>query len=153
MTAPSVSWYDRPATSALPNWSIGVVDAGTVSADMGITIWNNKGGSTALSDMQNCTITTKDAAGGNTGELVLNKWVEVKVDSLSETTFSAIGGVGTHPIQAKNQAAGIISGAVNDGTRANAIGNYAEITVHANVPSNASAGTVNFKLRAAYQFT
>ncbi|MNR54212.1 hypothetical protein D3C85_1743580 [compost metagenome] len=102
--------------------------------------------------MQNCTITTKDSLGGNTGELVMNKWIEAKVDSMGEATFTAIGGNTTRPIRATGMGAGLIGGAINSGAVTDT-NNFAEITLHANVPTNAAAGTVNFKTRVAYQFT
>ncbi|MBV6713966.1 hypothetical protein [Paenibacillus chitinolyticus] len=149
-----VQWYDATNTKQENSWDIGIVDAGNVSSDKTFYIWNNRSGTAAVSDMQNCTITTKDSAGGNTGELVVNRWIEVKCDSMNETTFSQIGGTNTRPIQAGGGAgAGIIKGTANDGTVANAIPNYAKITIHANVPSNATAGNFSFLTRVAYQVT
>lgn len=152
MPAPIVSWWKRPnPLTQVVAWNIGVVDAGTVSPDFEVLIFNNKGGAEVVSDMQNCTVTTKDNLGGNTGELVINKWIEVKVVSMAEATFTAIGGNTTRPIRALGMGAGLISGAINGGTDA-ATTNFAELLLHANVPSNASAGTVNFRTRVAYQF-
>jgi hypothetical protein len=153
MTAPIVSWYDSTNTNQVTQWSIGVVDAGSVSPDFTVLIWNNRGGASAVSDMQNCTITTKDSTGGNTGELVTNEWIEAKVVSMNETTYTPVGGTNTKAIQSSTSGAGTISGAINDGTITNAKANFAQVTLHANVPSNASAGTVSFKTRVAYQFT
>lgn len=153
MPAPIVSWFTGDNTQPVSSWNIGTIDAGTISPDTQFLIWNNRGGSTAVSDMTNCTITTKDAAGNNTGELVTNKWIEVRVDSASETTFTPIGGTVTHPIQAGGGAgAGVISGAANDGTMANSAQNFAKVTLHANVPATASAGNTNFLTRVAYQY-
>ncbi|MFE4570064.1 hypothetical protein [Paenibacillus chitinolyticus] len=147
-----VQWYNATNTSQENSWDIGPVDAGTASPDKTFYIWNNRGGGAAVSDMLNCTITTKDSAGGNTGELVLNKWIEVKCESMNETTFSQIGGANTWTIQAGGGAgAGIIKGTANDGTVANAVPNYAKITMHANVPSNATAGNYAFLTRVAYR--
>ncbi|MFB7817764.1 hypothetical protein ACFC0X_26790 [Paenibacillus chitinolyticus] len=147
-----VQWFNATNTSQENSWDIGPVDAGAASPDKTFYIWNNRGGGAAVSDMLNCTITTKDSAGGNTGELVLNKWIEVKCESMNETTFSQIGGANTRTIQAGGGAgAGIIKGTANDGTVANAVPNYAKITMHANVPSNATAGNYAFLTRVTYQ--
>ncbi|MFF2157014.1 hypothetical protein ACFVVQ_17130 [Paenibacillus chitinolyticus] len=149
-----VQWFNATNTSQENSWDIGIVDAGDVSKEKTFYIWNNRSGTAAVSDMQNCTITTKDSAGGNTGELVLNKWIEMKCESMNETIFSSIGGAATRVIQAGGGAgAGIIKGTANDGTVANAVPNYAKIIVRANVPSNATAGNYAFLTRVAYQVT
>lgn len=171
MPSPIVSWYSRDNTTQITKWDIGTVDAGSISADFGVLIWNNRGGTTDVSDMQDCTITTKDSLGGNSGELVVNKWIEVKVDTLNETTFTPIGGNTTHPIRTTGSTTNAdgtftpgvaphisdtgsvdILGVKNDGTKTNAAGNFVEVTLHANVPSTASAGVVNFLTRVAYKY-
>lgn len=151
MAAPIVSWWNATNDVQQTSWDIGTVDAGSVSPDTQFLIWNNRGGTTAVSDMTNCTITTKDASGGDTGELVINRWIEVRVDELGETTFIPIGGTTTKQI-GNGITAGVISGAANDGTLANADANYCLITVHANVPATATAGNYNFLLRVSYQY-
>lgn len=108
--------------------------------------------STPVSDMINCTITTKDQNGGDTGELVTGRWVEVRVDSMGENTFTPIGGGTTKTIQAEGTGAGIISGASNNGA-VTALANFAKVTLHVNVPTTATAGNVDFLTRVAYQFT
>jgi len=155
MAAPIVSWYDVSNTEQKTDWQIGIVDAGSVSPDTTFLIWNNRGGSEAVSDMTNCTITTKDILGGNTGEIVLNKWIEVRVDSMDETDFTPIGGTTTKAIQAKGLSggdAGKIKGSANDGSLG-AEQNYAKVTLHANVPATATAGNFTFLTRVAYQYT
>jgi hypothetical protein len=162
MPAPQVSWRKQDNSAAVPSWNIGTIDAGTTSSDFGVLIWNNFAGATDLSTMTNCTITTKDASGGNTGELVTNKWIEVMVVSAGETGRTPIGGNSTHPIQAGGNTTnadgtfspnvGEILGVKNDGTKTNAKGNYAEVILRANVPGNATAGNVAFLTRVAYQY-
>lgn len=153
MSAPIVSWYTSDNTSQVTQWDIGTVDAGSTSHAFTVLIWNNRGGSTAVSDMTNCTITTKDNAGGNTGELVTNTWIEVKVDSLSESTFTAIGGTVVKDIRAElaTAAAKTIQGGVNTGVLTDT-GNYCKLTLRANVPATATAGLVNFLTRVSYQY-
>lgn len=153
MAAPIVSWYTADNSSQVTQWDIGTVDAGSISNTFTVLIWNNRGNSTAVSDMTNCSITTKDNAGGNTGELVTNTWIEVKVDSLSETSFSAIGGTVTHDLraQAANSPAKTIKGTSNTGQLTDEA-NFAKLTLRANVPPTATAGLVNFLTRVSYQY-
>lgn len=155
MAAPIFSWWNEANTAQQSSWAIGTIDAGSVSADTTFLIWNNRGGASAVSDATSCTITTKDNAGGDTGELVTNKWIEVKVVSLGEATFTAIGGTTVKAIGAGGGApAQTIQGLANNGTVGDPTADkcYAKVTCHANVPATASAGTVNFLLRVSYQY-
>lgn len=155
MAIPKVTWYDMTNTNPVSRWDIQTVDAGTVSPPTTFLIWNNRGGTTVVSDMFNCTITTKDSAGGNTGELVLNKWIEVKVDTMQEANFTAIGGIATKAIKAGgNATASYIHGDINDGNIATTATqrNFAQVTLHANIPPTATAGNVDFLTRVAYQY-
>lgn len=154
MPAPIVSWYNTDNTSQVTQWDIGTVDAGSVSTAFGVLIWNNRGNASAVSDMTNTTITTKDSAGGNTGELVEDTWIEAKVNSLAEANFSPMGGTVTRDLKADdpNVASGTIQGAANDGTKENARANFADVSLRANVPPTATAGLVNFLTRVSYQY-
>lgn len=154
MAAPVVYWYNSTNTEQQTSWSIGVVDAGSVSADTTFLIWNNRAGTEAVSDMTNCSITTKDSLGGDTGEIILNKWIEAKVDSLSETLYTPIGGSTSKSIQASGLTsadAGKIKGTANDGTLT-ASTCFSKVTLHANIPSTATAGNFSFLTRVAYQY-
>ncbi|MVP00796.1 hypothetical protein [Paenibacillus lutrae] len=152
MALPAVQWFNASNTTQVSTWDIGTVDAGSVSSDTVFYIWNNRGGSAAISDMINCTITTKDSSGGNTGEIITNKWIKVKVDSMNETTYTPIGGTDTKVIQAGASAgAGTIKGTANDGTVSNSVANYAKVSLHANVPTTATAGNFSFLTRVFYQ--
>lgn len=152
MAAPIVSWYNQANDAAVTELAFGTIDAGTISASTTLLIWNNRAGVTPLSDMTNCSITTKDDVGGNLGELVEDKWVEVRVDSMSEAVFTAIGGTTTKQIKASGEDTGTISGAINDGVKGNSTPNFAEVTFQANVPVIATAGNTNFLVRVAYQY-
>jgi hypothetical protein len=154
MPQPQISWYNIDNTSQVTQWLIGTIDAGTVSPDTTFLIWNNRGGPTAVSDATNCSITTKDIAGGNTGDLVEGKWVEVRVDTMGETEPTPIGGTTVKAVKAGGTApAGTISGAANDGTKANSPNNFAQVTLHVNVNPLAVAGNIDFLLRLSYQYT
>ncbi|GAA4881712.1 hypothetical protein GCM10023310_72170 [Paenibacillus vulneris] len=152
MPSPVVSWMDSTNTKQETIWPIGTVDAGSVSSDKTFLIWNNRGGTSAVSDMTTCSITTKDNAGGNTGELVLDKWIEVRVDTMSETTFTKIGGTTTKTIKAGGTSpAATIKGSTNDGTL-NALENFAQVTLHAAPLPTATAGNVDFLTRISYTY-
>lgn len=162
MAAPQVNWRTQDNSAAVPSWNIGTIDAGTPSDDFGVLIWNNFGGTTDLSTMTNCTITTKDSSGGNTGELVTGQWIQATVVSAGEVSRTNIGGTTTHPIQAGGNTvnedgtyspnANEILGVKNDGSKGNAEGNFAEVILRADVPGNATAGNVAFLTRVAYQY-
>ncbi|MDR1701786.1 MAG: hypothetical protein LBR56_03310 [Sporomusaceae bacterium] len=162
MATPIVSWYNETNTNEVLNWTIGKVDAGTESAELRVLIWNNREGAAALSDMTNCTVTTKDLSGGNTTEVVTGKWIQAKCNSAGDTAFEAIGGsqgvnmtsglLGTEkPVKASAAEAGIISGAVNSGALTDTA-NYTDVSFKASVPLTATAGTTNFNLRLSYQY-
>nr|WP_278429932.1 hypothetical protein [Brevibacillus laterosporus] len=162
MPAPAVSWYKTDNVTQLTKWEIGTIDAGSISPALGVLIWNNRGGTADVSTMTDCTITTKDSAGGDTGDLVIGTWIEVRVDSMKESNFSKIGGPVTKAIQPggnttnptgtyspNNQE---ILGVQNDGSTVNSKGNFVEVTIRANVPPLATAGNVNFLTRVAYRY-
>jgi hypothetical protein len=150
--APIPSWFNTTNDTPVTQWPVGTVDAGSVSPDTTFLVWNNRGGASVVSDMTACTITTKDNLGGDTGEIITNKWIEVRVDSMSEASFTAIGGTTSRPVKAAAQAAGVVKGSVNDGTIANASANFAQVTLHANVPALATAGNITFLTRVSYQY-
>jgi len=152
MAAPQVEFTNDNGTSQVTSWDAGTVDAGTVGQATTFLIWNNRGKNTAVDDMQNCVITTQDQNGGITGDLVTDRWVEVRVDSMGETVFTPVGGNSAKTIQAEGAGAGIISGASNNGTVDGAKANYARVTLRVNVPTTASAGVVDFLTRVRYSF-
>ncbi|MDR9857669.1 hypothetical protein RJP21_29185 [Paenibacillus sp. VCA1] len=107
-----------------------------------------------MSTMTNYTISTKDSAGENNGELGLNTWIEVRVDSTGETGFTKIDRNLTKAIQAGGNTANAngtfspnvkeILGVINEGSTVNCKGNFAQVTLQANVPVTATAGNANF---------
>lgn len=170
MPAPIVMWRKGDNSAQVSSWPIGTVDAGTVSSDFSVLIWNNYAGASDVSDMQDVTITTKDQSGGNSGELVTNKWIEARVDG-TDTVFTPIGGAATKTIKAPgsttngdgtltpgqaphNSSTGSVDilGVKNDGGKTTAQGNFVPVTLHANVPADAGAGTTNFVVRVSYKY-
>lgn len=151
--APQITWWKAGNTDPWTSWNIGTVDAGSTSGESVFLIWNNRGGSTAVSDAEGCTITTKDIAGGDTGEIVTDKWIQVRVETMGETTPTPIGGTTEKAIKAGGSApAGTIKGTANDGTTANSAANFAQIVALAKPSVTATAGNVNFLLRLRYTF-
>lgn len=102
MARPVISWYDSTHTAQVKTpFDFGVIDAGDESNVFTFNIWNNKNGLENVSKMEDCTITTRDMAGGlgstvgNIVQAVRDNWFHAQVDSLGETdlsdTSSAIG--------------------------------------------------------------
>lgn len=167
---PVVSWYNETNNEEIKSWDLGVVDAGYVSEETTFLIWNNRGNlDYPVSKMENCSVTTKDSGGGNQGELVENKWIETRIDSMGEENeddFVKIGGEDVKAIEARGSTIvvedgenveytpgqGEILGVVNNGTLDDKA-NYVKATFRADVPADASAGKVNFLLRVGYQYT
>lgn len=176
MAAPKISWVLADNTTAVTEWKIGIVDAGKTSTEFNVLVWNNKNQATDVADMQNVSITTKDSSGGNTGDLVINKWIECvnlgenetwaanatpiggtvtkTVRSTKSTTFNSVTStpnVAPHNITGEPTAVCVL-GVANDGTVANSAGNFLKLSLRANVPSNAPAGSISFLTRISYQY-
>ena len=166
----------------------GTVDAGTntlksnvseiTAAEKGCqvyAIYNNKGGSTATSDMQNATLSVVNnetgQQGNSNGVVYENKWINVVLNDHDENTESvALGrsaqdvtdGVAEGKLQltavgleADPSSVGIIKGAANGGTLTGTddIKNYARIKVWLDILGSAPAGPHNFRLRTTYSYT
>lgn len=153
--AVALSWYKQNNVDQWSNWDAKTVDAGTISQNDVFLIWNNRNGSSAISNAEDCTFTTLDGAGGTTGELVTKKWVEARCDTMGETgdaSFVAVGGTITRPIKGGGtNSAGVISGAANTGQLTDA-NNYAILTLRMHPDPLATAGNVNFLLRITYTY-
>jgi len=96
MAKPIIYWMDSTHTAQVVTpFDFGVIDAGDESNVYTFNIWNNKGGTTDVSKMEDCTITTRDMSGGlgdtvgNIVQAVRDNWFHVQVDSLGETDLSA----------------------------------------------------------------
>jgi len=151
-TIPVPSWTLGDATTVPTSWDMGRVSAGQNSEQQTFLFWNNRGNAdTVVSDMQDTLITTTDNA-GDTLDLVLDKWVNVRCNSASEDTFTAIGGVESHPIKALGQETGIIKGTTNSGLITDTA-NFASMTFYTTPPLNVLPGIRPFNIRVIYYFT
>lgn len=105
--APIISWYDGllDKTKEIKN----VISYGTVESDSSSNqrifyIANNLNGSESVSKMEDVTFVTKDRSGGtgdspgNIVEAVRDNWVHVRVDSLDEEDFTAVGKDNSHSV-------------------------------------------------------
>lgn len=95
MAQPVISWYDSTHTNQVATpFDFGVIDAGDWSSVFTFNIWNNKGGSSDVSKMEDCTITTRDMSGGvgdavgNEVQVVSGNWFHAQVDSLGENDLT-----------------------------------------------------------------
>ena len=100
MTNPIVSWYEadnKKASEVKDTVNFGTVDADSDSNQKVFYIWNNRNGATDVSKMEEVTYTTRDRDGGvgdtpgNIVEAVRDNWFQVRVDSLNELSFTAVG--------------------------------------------------------------
>jgi len=143
--------------------------ADTDSTEVQLAITNNFTNGTAAADpcfdMVNCSLTTKDASGGYVEQVVNQKWIKAKADSLAEEVFTDIGahldvdGItyieDAHSIGCGDVGVGInnISGAANDGTEAGTgKTNIARFTLKAHPSATADPVKHSFKLRVTYSY-
>lgn len=155
MGAPVVQWYDGLNTAQQSSWDAGIVDAGDWSSPKEFLIWNNRGGSTAVSDMTNVFITTKSLTGDNTGPVASKSDAIVEVSIFDGTAWSAweeIGGTDTCALKSASGVAGTISGAVNSGNKATDKANYADIKLRLHALPTALAGQIEWLTRVSYQY-
>lgn len=183
MPAPIPIWWDpNPPSPQNPGptttWSVGTVDADSTSAEKEFWIFNNKGGSEAVSDMTNVFITTKDTNGldggpvANVADSANNQaYVQVSIfDGSIWSAFETIGG--SSNVKDVLNAAGWID-AENGDTKANRLSgmvnptdptdvNYddantkkkmAKVRLRLVVKEGAAAGPMAWKTRCSYQYT
>lgn len=99
MAEPIISWMtsqnmDDEITSVI---SYGTVESDSASNQKAFYIWNNRNGDSDVATMEECVFITKDREGG-TGdtpgkivEAVRDNWIQVRVDTLDEEEFTAVG--------------------------------------------------------------
>lgn len=151
MAAPSITVVNSK-DETINTWDAGVIQANNESAVLQIYVWNNRNGSTALSDLQSANITALDIDGGSNSDVVAGKWVKVNVPSVdgNKTTWTPVGGSDTKDLKGTNVTSGnTIKGSTNNGSKddPDAKGNYCEVNLKVVVPVNATPGTKSFKMR------
>lgn len=148
MTDPVIEWYGDPADGApLASWDYGTVDAGTVSAVKKFYVYNNKGGAGASTATDVQYTTFDDAGGGETEDVVTEKWLEVQIvsdDGVAAADpdggFKAVGG--SAAADKKDLSAFDIE---ND--------TYLEIDTRVRIPANPPARQRSFVQRVEFKFT
>ena len=157
MPAPSITVVDT-SDRTITNWDNGVVQANNEGAVLTAIIWNNRGGSVALSDLKEASITSLDIDGRAITDVVTDKWVRVNVPSVdgNASTWTPVGGSVSKGIRADGLGVSdgfTIKGTANDGTLANSKDNYCTVNMKAKVPSGAEAGIRNWNMRIGGYFT
>ena len=150
MPTPIFQVYESGGTTVATSHSFGQVKAGNDSAVYTVEVWNNKGGSSPVSDVIEATVTVTDASGGNTGDVVTGKYMNVNVNG--ET---ASGGTTKAPIRAAaytsasdSGGGGKFDGTVPAGTTAaTATANCGIMQFKIVLPNNATSGKKTGKIR------
>lgn len=149
---PKLTIMNSTDSVTVSEWHLGTIKAATETTPMVINVWNNRGGITTVSDLQEMSITTKNVTGGDDEEqLVVDKWVQCLVND-STDGYIAIGGTDVCPIAHKNASGTdlsnqVLKGTANDGTTSNSSANYAKVSLKVVPPINATAGSHSFKVR------
>jgi hypothetical protein len=156
MAIPVITLLDSAQTSSVSSWTIGTLKSQVDSDIFEVNVWNNKGGTSAVSDLQSASVTVVAADGSNNSDVVTNTWVQVRindeVDAGSAAVFTKIGGSTVAALYYKgatgtDKTNQIIKGTTNDGTAANSATNYCNCKFKVNIPMNAVAGAQTFKIR------
>lgn len=148
MADPILEWYEGPeAPAPLASWDYGTVDAGTKSAPKKLFLYNNKGGSGASTATDLKYTTFDDAGGGESEDVVKDKWLEVRIltdngQAVSDPDggFKPVGGA-----QAANKKDLSAFPLAN--------GEYLELETRVAVPPNPAAGQRSFVQRVEFKFT
>lgn len=150
MPAPLFTVTDM-SSATINSVSYSNVDAGSASSVVSLLFWNNKGGSNALSDAVQVTVTTKTFNGLDTGdtvtngqEIVTNTMFQEQCTSQSDATYTAVGGPTTAPIS-DGSSAGTISGTVG--------GSAAIVNTKIVAINNVTAGPAQFLIRLNYLYS
>lgn len=151
MSAPIITIVND-ADMTIANWDCGTVQANNDSAILTVRIWNNKGQSSAVSDLKDASLTTLDIDGGVSSDVVSGKWVYVNAPQVdgNESTWTQVGGATLKYIRADglNSSDGYtIRGTANDGNLTNSKANYATCRLKVHVPLNATPGVKTWKTR------
>lgn len=157
MPAPSLTVVDS-SDHTVTQWDNGVVQANNESAVLELIVWNNRGGSVALSDLKEANITALDVDGRAVTEVVTNKWTRVNVPSIdgSDNIWTPVGGSIAKSLKADGVGTTegfVIKGEANDGTLANSKNNYCTVRLKTKVPAGVDAGIRDWKMRIQGYFT
>lgn len=159
MAAPSITVVDT-SDKTITTWDNGTVQSQNYSAVLTMRIWNNRGGSVALSNLCDVTITALDTDGGTTSDVVTGKWTQINCPSIdgNTTSYTAVGGSTVRYLRADGCSSAdgyTIKGTVNDGNASTSASkaNYATVNVRTAVPLSASPGTREWKLRINGYYT
>jgi hypothetical protein len=157
MAAPSITVVDT-SDRTVTNWDAGVVQANNESAVLTILIWNNRGGSVALSDLKEANITSLDTDGRAVTDIITGKWIRINVPSIdgNTTTYTPVGGATVKNIRADGLGSTdgyVLKGTANDGIAANSRNNYSTVNLKIKIPAGVTAGIRDYKIRINGYFT
>lgn len=153
---PIISLYDSTHASVVSIWNVGTVKAQVPSPVLTVNIWNNKGGSTDVSDLKDCSMSVYDASGTTyVDDVAADKWVEINVPSIdgNTSTWTKIGGLTSKDVRANSGVTdNSIKGTANSGT-ASDTENFATVNLRINAPINSVPGNKTFKVRLTGYYT
>lgn len=155
---PLIGLYDSTNTTTVSTWDVGTIKAQTPTEPKTINIWNNKSGSTDVSDLKEPEIAVFDSNGLTADtDVPRDKWVQVNVPSVdgNTTTFTPIGGAVTKMVRANNNVSTeyIIKGTANDGDPISYPQNVATVSFRLEAPINSTPGDKTFKIRIIGYYT
>jgi hypothetical protein len=155
---PQIAIYDATNSALVSNWDIGVLKAQIPSDILTINVWNNKGGTTDVSDLKEAYIMVLDNSGDTAvDDVARDKWIQVNIPAIDGNvdTWTPIGGTIGKDVRA-NAGVGeenVIKGIVNDGIAANSPENVSTINLRAVAPPNSDPGDKLFKVRLNGYYT
>lgn len=138
--------------------NFGEVKAGDASTTFKLRLWNNKGGITDASTMQDVELMVLDASGAKIDRLVTDGWIHAKCTTADVPAEVTLDDTNSLLITATGQEAageGKILGTINTGIESDT-GNFADIDVYAQIKKNmldVPHGKKDFSLAFRYFFT
>jgi hypothetical protein len=150
---PSPLFTVTDASSAtITSVSYNNVNAGSSGSVVPLLFWNNKGGSSAVSDAVQVNITTVTFNGLTTGdtvangqEIVTDTMFTVECTSQGDTVYTPVGGATTAPIANTTGNPGTIQGTAG--------GTFAYVNTQIVATSNVTAGPAQFLIRLGYLYS
>ena len=156
-SGPMIALYNEDHTELVSTWNAGTVKADEPSEVLTVNIWNNKGGTSDVSDLKDCVISVYDDNGSTQVEDVAkDMWVQINVESIdgSQEEWTKIGGESSKYIRANDDSITdfTIKGVKNNGT-VSATSNYCTARFQIVAPINSNPGTKVFKIRLTGYYT